>query len=545
MIKELIGDFFNEKRNIIFAILLFGSVIGYQSIESLGVSKILSKLYKSFETGNISDISKYTKYFIILYCIIIGLYILKDISYIGFQPKFYEYIINKLYNRIIVTYQKHFENLNVGELTSKYSSIPWNLKNLLYFFLINILPDFSALFIILVYIFTKNKFIFTTMIIGCIIIILITKHEYKNIMSVQNQWVNRLHAANGTFYEKINNLFGIYINNSVSLEIKKIAESEDNFMNIDKKGILTNNNLSAKIIIFNMVLYSILIGYIIKNNQINSSETSIFYLTLYGYFFRHSLTFGYETAFLLFQYSGIKSQAEFLNKLFRKQNLGSLKIDITDIKINDISFKYPKKDNYIIKNLNLTLENGNKVVIFGKSGSGKSTIFKLLMGFFSPINGKILINDKDINDLDLSYYRNQFAYVSQDTKLFDMSIIDNIKYSLNVTNEEVYNLISKYNINGIYEKLEKGLETPAGVDGNNLSGGQKQMVLILRAILKKPKIYLFDEPTAALDPNTRKIIYNILGDIKETTMVISHDLDIKSYFNTVYHLENSQLVNKK
>ena len=122
MIKELIGDFFNEKRNIIFAILLFGSVIGYQSIESLGVSKILSKLYKSFETGNISDISKYTKYFIILYCIIIGLYILKDVSYIGFQPKFYEYIINKLYNRIIVTYQKHFENLNKLPVLIHYNS---------------------------------------------------------------------------------------------------------------------------------------------------------------------------------------------------------------------------------------------------------------------------------------------------------------------------------------------------------------------------------------------------------------------------------------
>ena len=150
-----------------------------------------------------------------------------------------------------------------------------------------------------------------------------------------------------------------------------------------------------------------------------------------------------------------------------------------------------------------------------------------------------------LHDLDLTYYRNQFAYVGQDTKLFDMSVLDNIKYSLTVTNEEVYALISKYNITTVYEKLEKGLETGAGTDGNNLSGGQKQMVLILRALLKKPKIYLFDEPTAALDPNTRKIIYTILKDIKETTVVISHDSNIKDYFPIIYTLTNSTLVKEK
>ena len=166
------------------------------------------------------------------------------------------------------------------------------------------------------------------------------------------------------------------------------------------------------------------------------------------------------------------------------------------------------------------------------------------MGFYSPTGGNITVNDTDINDVDLKYYRNQFAYVGQDTKLFDMSIMDNIKYSIDVTNDEIYAIISKYNIGSIYEKLERGLDTGAGVDGNNLSGGQRQMVLILRALLKKPLIYLFDEPTAALDPNTRTIIYNIISSLHSTTIVISHDPKIAGYLKTVYYLENKKLVKK-
>ena len=92
------------------------------------------------------------------------------------------------------------------------------------------------------------------------------------------------------------------------------------------------------------------------------------------------------------------------------------------------------------------------------------------------------------------------------------------------------------------EKLENGFNTLSGVDGNHLSGGQKQIVLILRVLLKKPDIYLFDEPTSALDINTRKIIYNMLKDIDNTMVIISHDEKIKSHFETIYRLENSILV---
>ena len=230
-----------------------------------------------------------------------------------------------------------------------------------------------------------------------------------------------------------------------------------------------------------------------------------------------------------------------LSEIINKNIDGVVKVDIQSIFINDISFKYPKTSKSILEKLSFSLKLGDKVVFFGRSGSGKSTILKLLLGFFTPSTGKILINNHLLDDMDLTHYRNQFAYVSQNTKLFNMSVMDNIKYNIHTTSIDILGLINKYGIT-IYDNLEKGLETNAGMDGNNLSGGQKQMVHIIRAILKDAKLYLFDEPTSALDPKTREIIYNILQSLDKTMIIISHDPKIKEFIPTVYNLENRTLV---
>ena len=204
MIKELMSEFFQTKKNILWIILLTISVFGFKSIESLGISKIISKLYKSFELNDIDGISKWTTYFIVIYMVVIGLYILKDVSYVNFQPEFYKFISNKLYERIVLSYQKNFENLNVGELLSKYSNIPWALKNLFIFFSKHVVPDITSLLIILVYVFTKNKTIFSYMLVGFIVIVLITIGEKQKIINVQNDYINEYqshsHACNNKNY---------------------------------------------------------------------------------------------------------------------------------------------------------------------------------------------------------------------------------------------------------------------------------------------------------------------------------------------------------
>ena len=544
MIKELLGDFFNSTQNISLALTLFICVLGFQSLESLGISKTISKLYKSFEHGNISDINKYTSYFIALYIIISILYIGRGYIFYTFYPKIHTFISNRLYKRIILSYQKNFEHLNIGEVTSKFNHIPHSIKSLASFTILHILPDMSALVIILGYIFMSDKKLFIIMIISIMVMLFFIKRDYNNVVNDQTSFINQKHVSNGVFYEKVSSLFEIYVNNSITTEFNHIRESEITLRESESKTAFTNNLLSSKIVLLNILTYIILIGYILFTHIGRDNEQSLFYLTLYGYFFRHTKTFGYDFVYGISQYNGIKSQAVFINKLFNNQTLGDTKLVIDNIKFVNVDFKYPDTDEIILKRLDIEINRGDKFVIFGKSGSGKSTIFKVLMGFFSPNNGSILVNNTNIDTLDLAYYRNQIAYISQDTKLFDMTVLDNIKYNLDVSNTDVYNIMSKYNIHTIYERLDKGLDTMAGVDGNHLSGGQRQMVIILRALLKRPEIYLFDEPTSSIDPNTKIIIYNIIKDINATVLIISHDVEIKKYVKKVYNLRNYKLINE-
>ena len=454
----------------------------------------------------------------------------------------------RFFELIIKRYSKNFENIQSGDLLAKLMYVPERIRLLILYIFDNILPDLLGIVTIIIIMYFKNRTVMKLYILFAIIIFVIsaaifTSDEYFNRI---NDFIKYKYFINNKFSEKINNLFQIYINNNIETERDEFFkyERENRDKRISHEKLLYIPSHINRIIV--IILTIIILKYCydnLKSGKIDYPET-IFILTIhsnmYKYLFISTFTMWVNAAF---NQINVSMSSE-INDLLNTNITGQEKININQINVSNIKFKYPATDNTILDSVVLSINKGDKIVIFGKSGSGKSTIFKLLMGFYSPTGGNITVNDTDINDVDLKYYRNQFAYVGQDTKLFDMSIMDNIKYSIDVTNDEIYAIISKYNIGSIYEKLERGLDTGAGVDGNNLSGGQRQMVLILRALLKKPLIYLFDEPTAALDPNTRTIIYNIISSLHSTTIVISHDPKIAGYLKTVYYLENKKLVKK-
>ena len=546
MINELLKYYFKLKyiKYIAFYILV---CITIYPIDNLAIPFINSKLYPLLGI----DDNKVIELLIgLLICFSISaiMKIFKDLLKHNIGPIMTNKIRTRFFELIIKRYSKNFENIQSGDLLAKLMYIPEQIKQLMLYVFDNILPDLLGITTIIVIMYFKNRTVMKLYILFAIIILVINLTIFINdtFFNKMDDFIKHKYFINNKFSEKINNLFQIYINNNIENEkdefFKYERENRDKRV-LHEKLLYSTHHINRIIAI---IITIIILKYCydnLKSGKIDYSEI-IFILTIHTNMYRYL----FISTFILSVKVGFKqinvSMASEIKDLLNTNITGKEEINIKQIKVSDIGFKYPNTDNMILDNVNLAINKGDMIVIFGKSGSGKSTIFKLLMGFYSPTNGNITVNDTDINNVDLKYYRNQFAYVGQDTKLFDMSIMDNIKYSIDVTNDEIYAIISKYNINPVYEKLEKGLDTGAGVDGNNLSGGQRQMVLILRALLKKPLIYLFDEPTAALDPNTRTIIYNILRDIKETTIVISHDPKIAEYLKTVYYLENKKLVEK-
>jgi ABC-type multidrug transport system fused ATPase/permease subunit len=211
------------------------------------------------------------------------------------------------------------------------------------------------------------------------------------------------------------------------------------------------------------------------------------------------------------------------------------------IQFKNVSFSYPNKERDVLKDVNLSIGPGEKIAIYGKSGSGKSTIIKLLLGFYGVNSGSIEINGTDIKNIDVNNLRKNIAVVNQNIKLFDKTIFENMTYGIekDITEEDIQKIIGKMNI---FETVEKGLGGNAGISGSNLSGGQKQITSLVRSILKNAPILVLDEPTSALDQKTKNAVLHIIKGIKnKTVIIITHDKSIIPYVDKVYELSNGNL----
>ncbi len=204
-----------------------------------------------------------------------------------------------------------------------------------------------------------------------------------------------------------------------------------------------------------------------------------------------------------------------------------LKIKRSKIKFEDVSFQYKTGKERAIKNINLEIEGEKITALVGHSGAGKSTILNLIPRFYEPQNGKIILDDQEINKVSLSSLRNNISLVSQDVILFDDSIENNIRYAKQDAKEiDVKNACRLAAADEFIEKLPNKYETVIGENGVRLSGGQKQRISIARAILKNSPIILLDEATSSLDADSEEKVQNAIFNLTKnrTTLVIAHRL---------------------
>lgn len=217
-----------------------------------------------------------------------------------------------------------------------------------------------------------------------------------------------------------------------------------------------------------------------------------------------------------------------------------------EIEWRDIHFTYPKRpDMEVLKGISIKVKPGEKIALAGQSGSGKSTIMSLLLRFYQPNSGQILVDGKDANSYNLTAYRQNFAIVPQDVVLFGGSIKENISYGMpDASDELIVEAAKKANAWDFIQSFPEGLETIVGDRGTRLSGGQRQRIAIARAILKDPAILLLDEATSSLDAESERVVQEALDRLMEnrTSIIIAHRLATIKNVDRIYVIDSGEVI---
>ena len=213
-----------------------------------------------------------------------------------------------------------------------------------------------------------------------------------------------------------------------------------------------------------------------------------------------------------------------------------------DIHFQDVSFTYPHTGIEALKHFNLRVHQGEKVLLLGKTGTGKTTIAQILLRFYEPDNGKVLIGNKELKKFSLHSLREQISYVPQDVFLFSDTVHNNISFGLKerATAEMVQKAAEFASIHNEITQFDKQYETMIGERGVTLSGGQKQRISIARALIKNPEIVVFDDCLSAVDAKTESEIVKNLSTFLEdkTALIITHRIFSSITFNKIVVLEN-------
>ena len=243
----------------------------------------------------------------------------------------------------------------------------------------------------------------------------------------------------------------------------------------------------------------------------------------------------------------IKSVSEIMLSDNIENNSGKIRLHYVHgtVRFNNVSYRYPGTEKDVIKHFSLDAEPGDCVAFVGASGSGKSTVMNMIIGFLRATSGSITIDGKPIEMLNLQDYRHFLAVVPQNSILFSGTIKENIVYGLAKYSEKRFNEVIKLaNIDEFTDKLPDGINTMVEEHGGNLSGGQKQRISIARALMRDPRIIILDEATSALDNISEYHVQQAMSSLIKgrTTFIVAHRLSTIRDANKIVVMENGECV---
>ena len=538
IIIKILKDSFNNKRSIIVISLLTILYFLFNIIYSLNFKFLIEYSINYKMTLNILLIT----YIVLLITLFKNInFLLRNILLSKWNSIFDINTTTTTYKQILLLPYLYFKNRTTGEIISRFKDL-----NVIRDYLSNVFcsltTDLICLIIFLIIMFRYISSV-TSIILLLIILLLIytciIKTKKKKLMKniKKNEEIINTYLIQG-----ISNVDTIKGSHLEKRFIDKFLVNYKSFIDIVYKYNRFNELNSFIKTSFNDLIYIIIYSfgnYLIIKEKLNLSS-----LIVFQNFTTYFLGCIYRIQIILEEYSTYKVSKDRLEELFliREENFSHsyffLSYDLKgNIEFKNLSYKIGSK--YLFKNLNLIIKENEKILLSGDSGTGKSTLVKILMRYINIDYGMVKIKDIDINHYHLENIRKNITYVSSNEYLFNDTIKNNISLYREYQDEEIDKVCKICFVDEIIKSKDTGLNTMIEENGFNLSNGERQRIILARSILKESSIYIFDEALGQIDINKeKKILESIFKYLNnKIIIVISHRFNNKKLFDRVLKLE--------
>lgn len=338
-------------------------------------------------------------------------------------------------------------------------------------------------------------------------------------------------------------------------DLLQLGVEKERFKNLSKESRIVNKkernvaklnflqfSYSFLIIGFGVLAFAF-VDFILVNKNVISVKDAVITLVVFSSSFAPFLELSRLPLGLGRALQAAKQTFSLLDENESVGNDGSKEIEkINEIKFENVDFSYPKRDKMIFENLNLHFEDEKIVGLVGESGSGKSTLMKIVMKWYMAKSGKISLNEEDILEIDSRKLQEKIAYIPQFPQIFSQTIRENLVLGNDkITDEEILEIAEKCRLKDVILSTENGLDTKINSEKIIFSSGEMQRLELMRALLKRADVYIFDEPTSNLDTLNESIILNLIKEnCKGMVFLISHRMSTVSFSDVVYRVENGK-----
>ena len=448
--------------------------------------------------------------------------------------------------------QESFENEDIYNLISRVCSEDRSLISLTFISIVGFIVVFSQS-VIYFYLVSRVNFI-----LACVLLIIVIPMFY-----LANKFGKENYSFSKSFtyiFRKNKFLYNIFVEKPFAKEKEvfkfgnfyreKWKDKDDtirkkyHIINLKWYGAIKLSNIITEVISF-IIIFTIIFGYGSKNMSVGFAVAFITSISK----FINSISWNVP-----YYLKDISEGMEYFDEnilffnLEEENSKKSYSLEVLEkIEFRNVNFTYPNFDKLVLKDVSFSFKDKNHYAIVGLNGSGKSTIVKLILGIYTNFKGNILVNDKDIFEIDYDSFRKNIVVLNQDFKKYDLTFKDNITLGLEYDEKKFNSIISKLELEKVIKKLKNGIETNLGkfdIGASDLSGGEWHKIAFARILYRDAPFYIFDEPISSYDAISEKEFVNNINKYFKDKMclIISHRFSIIKDCDYIYVLKDGEIV---